>query len=291
MAELAPAQAVPERGRVHRLRCTQVSRRAMLQRCSSQHRMIDRVRSWALVSALSACALAAGAQSQVAQGGPGQAQATHRAAPSLTAAQQAEFAHAQTAVGKILAGAEFQRPEPTLWDRAKARVISAIVRIFLGIDRVTTQAPWVGRALEWLLFLAAATGLLVWVMRTVQRQRLRVALGDEPGKQTAWARETEDWRRQAEQEAAKGAWREAIHAIYWAAIVHLERRRAWRHNPSRTPREYVRLLKAGSAEQRELRGLTTALEQSWYGQREANAEEFSAAKESFDRLADAGGEA
>ena len=109
-----------------------------------------------------------------------------------------------------------------------------------------------GRALEWLLFLAAATGLLVWVMRTVQRQRLRVALGDEPCKQTAWARETEDWRRQAEQEATKGAWREAIHAIYWAAIVHLERRRAWRHNPSRTPREYVRLLKAGSAEQREL---------------------------------------
>jgi hypothetical protein len=40
-----------------------------------------------------------------------------------------------------------------------------------------------------------------------------------------------------------------------------------------------------------LRGLTSALEQSWYGQREANAEEFSAAKESFDRLADAGGEA
>ena len=46
---------------------------------------------------------------------------------------------------------------------------------------------------------------------------------------------------------------------------------------SRTPREYLRLLKAGSAEQRELRGLTSALEQSWYGQREANAEEFGAA--------------
>jgi hypothetical protein len=61
----------------------------------------------------------------------------------------------------------------------------------------------------------------------------------------------------------------------------------------------VRLLKTGSAEQRELHGLTGALEQSWYGQREANAEEFSAARESFERLADgndaratvAGGEA
>jgi hypothetical protein len=123
-------------------------------------------------------------------------------------------------------------------------------------------------------------------MRTVQRQRLRVALGGEPAKSVAWDRETEDWRRQAEQEAAKGAWREAIHALYWAAIVHLERRRAWKHNPSRTPREYLRLLKAGSTEQRELRRLTSALEQNWYGQRDANAEEFGAARESFDRLAD-----
>ena len=272
----------------------------MLQRCNLRHRTIDRVRSWALVCALSACVCAAAAQTRVGQGAPCESAASHRVStPSLTAIQQAEFAHAQTAVKKILAGAEFQRPEPTLWDRAKAWLVNAITRIFLGIDRVTTQSPWVGRTLEWLLFLGAAAGLLVWVMRTVQRQRLRVAMGGEPAKSAAWARETEDWRRQAEQEAAKGAWREAIHALYWAAIVHLERRRAWRHNPSRTPREYVRLLKAGSAEQRELRGLTSALEQSWYGQREAKAEEFGAARESFERLADsneprayvAGGEA
>jgi hypothetical protein len=210
---------------------------------------------------------------------------------SLTEAQRMEFAQAQTAVQKILAGAEFRRPEPSLWERIKAKIVGAIVGIFLGIDRVTTRSPWVARALEWLLFVGAAAGLLVWVMRTVQRQRLRVALGDEPLKSTALARETEDWKKQAEGEAARGAWREAIHALYWAAIVHLEGRRAWRHNPSRTPREYLRLLKAGSTEQRELRGLTSALEQSWYGQREANAEEFGAAKQSFERLADSGGEA
>ena len=219
--------------------------------------------------------------------------------PSLTSAQQAEFAQAQMAAQKILARAEFQSPPPTLWDRIKAKIVNAIIRVFVGIDRVTTQAPWVGRALEWLLFVAAAVGLLVWVMRTVQRQRLRVALGDEPAKSTAWAHESEEWQRQAEREAARGAWREAIHALYWAAIVRLERRRAWRHNPSRTPREYVRLLKAGSAEQHELRGLTNALEQSWYGQREANAQEFAEAREKFERLAEgvekcepvAGGEA
>src|SRR5580698_9853216 len=257
----------------------------MFRRSNNQYRVIDRVRSWVLVSALSACAFVATAQTRAAQGPALATAAAHGvSAPSLTTTQQAEFAQAQTAVGKILADEEFQRPEPTWWDRVKAKILGLIMRIFFGINRVTTRSPWLGRTLEWLLFIGAAVGLLVWVMRTVQRQRLRVAMGGEPAKATASTRETDDWRRQAEQDAAKGAWREAIHALYWAAIMHLERRRAWRHNPSRTPREYVRLLNAGSSEQRELRGLTGALEQSWYGQREASATEFGAAMESFDRL-------
>src|SRR5215472_9858497 len=260
----------------------------MPQRCNRRDRMSDRVRSWVFVSVLSACAFVAAAQTKAGQSTPLQVAGTHGvSAPSLSAAQEAEFARAQAAAQRILAGAEFQRPAPTLWDRVKAKILGAIVRVFTGIDRVTTQSPWVGRALEWLLFIGAAVGLLVWVFRTVQRQRLRVALGNEPAKTSAWSRETEDWRRLAEQEAGRGAWREAIHALYWAAIVHLEHRRAWRHNPARTPREYVRLLKAGSAEQRELRGLTSTLEQSWYGRREADAEEFAEARESFERLAEA----
>jgi len=258
----------------------------MLQGCNRQNRMIDRMRSWILVSALGVCTFAAGAQTRAVQATPPQTATAHASRSSATPAQQAEFVHAQAAVEKILAGAEFQRPEPTLWERLKTKILNAIIQIFTGIDRVTTRSPWVGRTLEWLLFIAAAVGLVVWALRTVQRQRLRVALGAEPVKSTSWGRETEEWWRQAEREAARGAWREAIHALYWAAIVHLEGRRAWRHNPSRTPREYVRLLKAGSAEQRELRGLTSALEQSWYGQRKADAQEFTEARESFERLAD-----
>ena len=208
----------------------------------------------------------------------------------LTPQQQAEFGRAQKVTEQILASAEFQREAPTLWDRLKTKLLEAIERLFMGIDRVSSASPWLGRALEWLLFLAAAVGLLVWVLRNIQRQRLRMALGGEPAKTGAWARESDDWRKLAEEQAARGAWREAIHALYWASIVRLEQRRLWRHNPARTPREYVRLLKAGSAEMRELRELTTALERSWYGQREATAEEFAAARQSFERLAQGGGE-
>lgn len=255
----------------------------MQQRCKFQDRVFDRARWVVLIAVVCACAPAAPGQRLAKQ--EVHAPAAVSRAPNLTAEQQAEFARARSAAQKILERAEFQRPEPTWWDKLKMKIGEFLVRLFLGVDRVTTRSPWVGRSLEWLLFIAAAVGILVWVLRALQRQRLRVALGAEPAKATAWDRETEDWRRLAEREAAKGAWREAIHALYWAAIVHLEQRRAWRHNPSRTPREYVRLLKAGSEEERELRSLTNALEQSWYGQREPNEVEFGAVRESFDRLA------
>jgi hypothetical protein len=210
------------------------------------------------------------------------------AAQAADTAQAAEFAQAQAAAREILARAEFQPVHQTWWDRLKAKMWGWIAQLFLGIDHATTAAPWLGRLLEWVLFLAAAVGLLVWVLRMVRRQRLRVAIGGAAQASSEWAREMEDWQRLAEQQAAAGAWREAIHALYWAAIVHLERQRAWRHNPARTPREYVRLLKAGSVEQRELRGLTSALERTWYGQRVARAEEYSEARQSFERIASGG---
>lgn len=207
------------------------------------------------------------------------------AAPSGGALSAQEFSRAQAAAQKILAGAEFQRQPPTLWDIIKEKIGEALVRAFVGIDRVTTKSPWMGRALEWMLFVAAAVGLIVWGLRAVQRQRLRVALGGAPLKTAERARERDDWWRLSEVEAARGAWREAIHAVYWAAIIHLENRRAWRHNPARTPREYVRLLKPGSVEQLELRRLTGALETNWYGRHITREEEYQAARESFERLA------
>jgi hypothetical protein len=253
----------------------------MQQRCKGRAQGLCRWRELVLLAFVSACAWGAVGQRPAATV---HAEAAAANRPTLTTAQQAEFARAQSAARKVLAGAEFQRPEPTWWDRFKQKVGEILVRFFLGVDRVTSQSPWVGRALEWLLFVAAAVGVLVWVLRTVQRQRLRVALGGQAAQATTRSRETENWRQLAEREASRGAWREAIHALYWAAIVHLEQRRAWRYNASRTPREYVRLLRAGSEEQRELRALTNSLEQSWYGHREPNELEFGAARESFDRL-------
>jgi hypothetical protein len=101
-------------------------------------------------------------------------------------------------------------------------------------------------------------------------------------------REPDDWARMAEQAAAAGDWREAVHCLYWASITLLEGRRAWRHNPTRTPREYVRLLKPGSSQQQGLRRMTQIFERIWYGHRDAEAEVYAQAHACFETLDRAG---
>jgi hypothetical protein len=186
----------------------------------------------------------------------------------------------------ILARPEFQRGQKeTWWDRLMVKFWSWVGRIFNSLDRMSGKAHWLGPLLEWGLFIAAAAGLLFFVFRNASQQRLRVVMAEGAAVKSAWDRESQDWAKLAEASALQGDWREAVHALYWAAIVLLEGQRAWRHNPSRTPREYVRLLKPESTQQKALRGLTQTLERVWYGFGEADAEEYRRARTLFDSLA------
>ena len=197
-----------------------------------------------------------------------------------------DFDQARREADAVLAQREFLRDsQPTWWDKLKARFFGWLMKALAGVGRVGEAAPWIGPVVEWLLFIGAAVGLLFFVMRNLARQRLRVALGNATLQTTAWDREATDWARQAEDFAQRGEWREAVHCLYWAAIVSLEARRAWRHNPTRTPREYLRLLKPGSAQQRGLRGLTRIFERVWYGLREGRAEEYAEARALYEALA------
>jgi hypothetical protein len=196
------------------------------------------------------------------------------------------FGRARAAANAVLAEPQFAAAEgPTWWDRLKAKLMSWLAEIFAGVGRLGSAAPWLGKLLEWLLFVGAAVGLLFFLLRNVARQRLRVALSAGATKPTAWDRESTDWERMAERHAAAGEWRDAMHCLYWAAIVLLESQRAWRHNPARTPREYVRLLGPGSVRQKALRALTQSFERVWYGLRDADAVQYSRARELYEQLA------
>jgi hypothetical protein len=214
-----------------------------------------------------------------------------RMASELGAAENAssgqrEFARARAEANAVLALPEFQRKSSTTWwDRVTGFFYAWLARMLSGIARAGAAAPWLGPVVIWTLCLSAAAGLVFFVLRSLQRQRLRISLAGAAVAKTVWDREATDWAKQAEEFASAGEWREAVHCLYWAAIVSLEARRAWRHNPTRTPREYVRLLKPGSAQQRGLRGLTQIFERVWYGLREGRAEEYAEARGLYEALA------
>ena len=202
-----------------------------------------------------------------------------------------EFGHERAVANAVLAQPQFQGAVGvTWWDRAKMKMLEWLQRIFEGVARVGTAAPWLGTLLEWLCYVGAAVGLLFFLLRNVARQRLRVALEGDALKGSAWESEAEDWAQWAAKHAEAGEWREAVHCLYWATIVLLEGRRAWRHNPTRTPREYVRLLKPGSAQRQGLRRLTQIFERVWYGLRDADSSEYVEARALYERLATTGAE-
>jgi hypothetical protein len=159
------------------------------------------------------------------------------------------------------------------------------MRFFDGLSELGSHSPFLAPLMEWLLFGGTAVGLVVFLIRVAARQRRRVALSAGAVQAVAWEREATDWAQMAAWHAEAEEWREAVHCLYWSAIVLLESRRAWRHNPSRTPREYVRLLKPGSAQQQGLRGLTQIFERVWYGFGDADRAKYERARESYERLA------
>ena len=199
---------------------------------------------------------------------------------------QKEFARERSVANAVLALPEFQRKDTTTWwDTVTGFFGAWLAKLLGGIARAGEAAPWLGTVVIWTLCVGAGAGLVFFVLRNLQRQRLRISLAGAAIAKTAWDREATAWATQAEEFAGREEWREAVHCFYWAAIVSLEARKAWRHNPTRTPREYLRLLKPGSGQQRNLRGLTKIFERVWYGLREGRAEEYAEARALYEGLA------
>ncbi len=206
-------------------------------------------------------------------------------AAETTAGGDGGFAKARAEASSVLAGAEFQgAAQPSWLDRQVAKFWMGVGRALSGIGALGAAAPWLATALEVVFYLAAAVGLLMLVWRAFARQRLAISLANGGPAASAWDKEAADWAALADSCAAEREWREAVHCLYWAAIVRLEARRAWRHNPTRTPREYVRLLKPGSDQRSALGRLTQIFERVWYGLREANDEDYRQARRLFDGL-------
>ena len=235
-----------------------------------------RTSAWVVVCAL----LLGGAPSRGLQPAP---PAVAAAAPDPDGANApTEFQalpEARTKVDEILKRKEFRHVEQNSYvDQLWARFWAFVGRLWSRATGMMPQSRWVAVAIEWGVLILAAVGLLIWLLRLGKQQRLAIAAGS-GGAIEVWRRESDNWAERARTEAARGEWREAVHCLYWSAIVLLEGQRMWRQNRARTPREYVRLLEPGSEKQMALGGLTRVFERIWYGLRPA--------AESDDRQADA----
>lgn len=207
--------------------------------------------------------------------------------PNAAPASSIGYERTQSKAEEVLQRAEF-RPaaaaQPTWLQRKLAQFWMWFGGLFAGAERLGAALPWLGKTLEWGFFLLAAAGLVLFIRRNFARQQLQIALSSGAVQFSAWEREANDWASEADARAAKQEWRDAVHCLYWAAIVRLEAKRAWRHNPSRTPREYVRLLQGGSPQQSALRRLTGIFERVWYGLRPAEPQDYERAKSLFTEL-------
>lgn len=207
--------------------------------------------------------------------------------PAVAPAAQPDFSRTEKKAQEVLERAEF-RPaaaaQPSWLQRKMAQFWMWFGSLFAGAEKLGSALPWLGKTLEWGFFLLAAAGLVLFIRRNFARQQLQIALSSGAVQFSAWEREANDWASEADARAANREWRDAVHCLYWAAIVRLEAKRAWRHNPARTPREYVRLLQQGSPQQSALRGLTGIFERVWYGLRDAESQDYDRARSFFTEL-------
>jgi hypothetical protein len=146
------------------------------------------------------------------------------------------------------------------------------------------MAPWLGKALEFGLLFLAVTLLVVWLYRTLDRQRTSLGklTGDAARREAVEA--SRAWAELAQTHAARNEWRDAVHCVYWATIVLLEERRTFRRSETRTPREALQLIKVSSELREPLDAQTSALERIWYGFAEASHVDYDTALQHYQRV-------
>jgi hypothetical protein len=195
-----------------------------------------------------------------------------------------EFQRARTKTNEVLLRPEFQTvSQQSYIGREIAKFWQWVAELFDGVSQFGKRSPWLVPLVEWGSITLAAAGLLAWMLRTMQRQRLAVRI-ESGASAEVWQKESDNWAELARSEAARQDWRAAVHCLYWATIVMMEGQKLWRQNRARTPREYLLLLEPGSRMQQALRKMTQLFERIWYGLRPAAESDYASALVLFEEL-------
>lgn len=208
--------------------------------------------------------------------------ALHREAEAA-GAPAVSFAAERARAGEILSRREFAGVGPPGWlDRLEQRIASWIDNLLLRAVGHAFGHPMIGNALVWILIAAALVVIALFTYRRLTRQagEEEVREREEERRPLTWLA----WVEQASAAAARGDFREALRAAYWAAIHRLEAAGAWRPDPARTPREYLRVLPPDSVRRAPLLAITRKFELAWYGRQAATRRDFEESAAELEKL-------
>jgi len=180
-------------------------------------------------------------------------------------------------LARILAAKEYHPAVvgPSLMQRALEKIGNWLDRIIGELQRAGFKSKWIGHFAETSFVLALCVALVWFLIRLERQGRLRSGfLPPGVGFDSPSARDWQLWIQDARNAASQGAWRDAIHLLYWASISHLELSGAWPADRARTPREYVALVSPDSGQRSGLVTLTRNFERTWYGGRPAAEVDF-----------------
>ncbi len=199
-------------------------------------------------------------------------------AQALARISEPNVGPARTKLDEILKRREFRSVHApsaveTLWDRLVDWVWRLINKIFSQVG----GHPAVTKVLLWGVVIVLSLVLLVWLVYSLANVSLDSFSFRRSPTPTDVAPPIGTWRewvQKARAAAARGDYRDAVRIIYGAAVRRIAEAGTWQVDPSRTHREYVRLLPLDSLQRPPLLAITTCFERVWYGHAPASAVDY-----------------
>src|SRR5579864_7962675 len=199
------------------------------------------------------------------------------------APQGVASATAETKLKEVLSRREFQSVQaPSWWDEQWARFKAWLAEMWNKLFGGLHVSKSVGSAISWTL-IGFAFLVLVWVIAKNLLAQSR-AFGLHLQAPVRTHQSSREWANAAIAAANSGDFREAIHCAYWAAVYRLDEAGVWTLDPTRTPREYLRLLKQDVPQRPAMREMTRNFEVVWYGTKPASAGDFHLAVGELEKL-------
>ena len=160
---------------------------------------------------------------------------------SESAASSSSDATARAKLEQILKRREFSPAgPPSALDQLRQKIGQWVLRMFEKLFGSMARHPIGSKLLFWLIIFGVVCWLVTMLVRFWTGRGRNIAL--QPVGTIAAHRSWQEWIRGAQDAAARGEFREAIHLLYWAGITRLEDLSILTVDHTRTPREQLRLL-------------------------------------------------